>query len=85
MSSQRRDFEKKTKSTMIFIGVFFCIALVISTLLIFADIPMWLNMMIIVILAFVFYLPYMVITAKIKAKKEEKRLKDINKKDIFAD
>ncbi len=85
MSNQRRELEKKTKGTMIFMGVFFVLALALSTLLMFAGIPAWLNGMIIVILAFVCYLPFLIVYDKMKKKKEEKKKTALKKKDPFAD
>lgn len=72
--SGRRQMKQQMKRTMWFICVYAVIALIISTVLIvYTDIPQWLNMLVIVIVAGVFYLLFLWICAIIDKKKAEKQ------------
>ena len=86
MKSERAEFNKRMKRAGIFIGCYFVVALIISTLLVlYTDIPAWLNGLIIIIGASVFYLIFLVICGKIDKIREEKRDQALRKKDPFAD
>lgn len=72
--SGRRQMKQQMKRTMWFICVYAVIALIISTVLIvYTDIPQWLNMLVIVVVAGVFYLLFLWICAIIDKKKAEKQ------------
>lgn len=86
MKSERREFNKKMKRACIFICCYAVVALIVSTLLIlYTSVPQWLNGMIIVIGASVFYLIFLLVCAKIDKKKEEKRVNSLKEKDPFAE
>ncbi len=85
MQNERRNFEKNVKKAGWFIAGFSVLALIISSLLIFADVPAWLNGLIIVILASIFYLIYLFVYGKIEIRKKEKKAKKPKSKDPFAD
>ena len=85
MQNPKREFKNSMKRAGIFIACFFVFALIISTLLIlYTDIPQWLNGLVIIVLAGVFYLIFLVICDKIDKKKEEKRKNILNKNDPFS-
>lgn len=85
MKSGKREFNKKMRRAWIFIACYFVVALVISTLLIlYTNVPQWLNGMIIVVSAGVFYLLFLLICAKIDKKKEEKQRDSLDKNDPFS-
>lgn len=72
--SGRRQMKQQMKRTMWFICVYAVIALIISAVLIvYTDIPQWLNMLVIVVVAGVFYLLFLWICAIIDKKKAEKQ------------
>ena len=72
-NGDKRQLKKQMKRTMWFIGGYALVALVISALLIvYTTIPQWLNMLVIVVLAGVMYLPFLWICAIIDKKKKEK-------------
>ncbi len=74
MDSGKRQMKKQFKRTMWFIGVYAVVALVVATLLIvYTNIPQWLNMIVIIVLAGVFYLPFLWICARLDKKKQEKQ------------
>lgn len=81
----KRQMKKQVKRTMWFIAAYALVALVISSVLIvFTDVPQWLNMLVIIVLAGLFYLLFLWICAiidKKKAEKDEKNPKD----DPFAE
>ena len=86
MKSERREFNKKMKRAGIFIACYFVVALLISSLLIiYTDIPQWLNGLVIVISASVFYLIFLWICVKIDKKKEQKTEESLRKNDPFSD
>lgn len=86
MKSERAEFNRKMKRAAIFIGCYAGVALIISTLLVlYTDIPAWLNGLIIILGASVFYLIFLAICAKIDKTREEKRDQALRKKDPFAD
>lgn len=86
MKSERREFNKKMKRAMIFLGCYFVVALVISSLLIiYTTIPQWLNGLVIIVSAGVFYLAFLGICAMIDKKKEQKKKDSLSKNDPFAD
>lgn len=69
----KRQMKKQVKRTMWFIAGYAVIALIISALLIVCtDVPQWLNMLVIVVLAGVFYLLFLWVCAIIDKKKAEK-------------
>lgn len=72
-NNDKREAKKQVKRTMWFIGIYALVALVISALLIvYTNIPQWLNMIIIIVLAGAFYLLFLWICAIIDKKKVEK-------------
>lgn len=72
--SGRRLMKQQMKRTMWFICVYAVIALIISAVLIvYTNIPQWLNMLVIVVIAGVFYLLFLWICAIIDKKKAEKQ------------
>ena len=86
MKSGKQEFNRKMKRAMIFIACYFVVALLISSLLIiYTDIPQWLNGMVIVISAAVFYLIFLFVCAKIDKKKEERTKDSLKKNDPFGD
>ena len=86
MASPKREFGKNMKKAGIFIACYFVVALIISTLLIlYTDIPQWLNGLVIVVSAAVFYLIFLVICGKIDKKKEERKKQALKKSDPFSD
>ena len=86
MKSERREFNKKMKRATIFICCYFVVALLISSLLIiYTSIPQWLNGLVVILSATVFYLAFLGICAIIDKKKEEKRRDSLSKNDPFAD
>lgn len=69
----KRQMKKQLKRTMWFIGVYAVVALVLSAVLIvFTNVPQWLNMIVIISLAGAMYLPFLWICARIDKKKQEK-------------
>ncbi len=86
MKNERREISKKMKRAMWFIAGYFVVALIISSLLIlYTNIPQWLNGLVIVVSAGLFYLIFLFVCAKIDKKKEEKKKDILNKDDPFAD
>lgn len=86
MKSQKQEFNRKMKRAGIFIACYFVVALVISSLLIlYTNIPQWLNGLVIVVSASVFYLIFLWVCAKIDKKKEEKMKDSLDKNDPFGD
>jgi len=84
MKSGKREFNKKMKRAMIFIACYFVVALIISSLLIlYTNIPQWLNGMIIVVSAGVFYLIFFFVCAKIDKKREQKQKDSLSNNDPF--
>ena len=81
MSNNGKKEQKiQIKRTMWFIAIYAVIALIISSLLIvYTDIPQWLNMLVIVVLAGAFYLLFLWICAIIDKKKAQKE--EINPTD----
>lgn len=72
-SGDKRPMKKQVKRTMWFIAAYAVVALVISSVLIvFTNVPQWLNMIVIIVLAGVFYLLFLWICAIIDKKKAEK-------------
>ncbi len=85
MKSEKREFNKKVKRAGIFIACYFFVALIISSLLIlYTDIPQWLNGLVVIVSAGVFYLIFVVICDKIDKKKEERKKNILEKNDPFA-
>ena len=85
MKSEKREFNKKMKRAGIFIGIYFVVALLISSLLIlYTDVPQWLNGLVIVVSAGVFYLIFYIICDKIDKKREQKTKESLDKNDPFA-
>ena len=85
MKSEKREFNKKMKRAGIFIGIYFVVALLISSLLIlYTDVPQWLNGLVIVVSAGVFYLIFYIVCDKIDKKKEQKTKESLDKNDPFA-
>lgn len=85
MKSEKREFNKKVKRAGIFISCYFFVALIISSLLIlYTDIPQWLNGLVVIVSAGVFYLIFVVICDKIDKKKEERKKNILEKNDPFA-
>lgn len=77
--SGRRLMKQQMKRTMWFICVYAVIALIISAVLIvYTNIPQWLNMLVIVVIAGVFYLLFLWICAIIDKKKAEKQQQNPN-------
>lgn len=74
-----KQLHRKYKRMMIFIGVFFVFAVVISYLLALAGLSAVLNGFIIICLAGIFYLLFLFICAKIDKKKDAQREKDKNR------
>lgn len=85
-NSQKRVMKKNVKRMAWFIGIYFIFALFFSALLQIAGIksPV-LNGFIIIITAFVFYLIFILICAKIDKKKEERDAEKTKEADPFAD
>lgn len=84
MKSGKREFNKKMRRALIFIACYFAVALVISSLLIlYTNIPQWLNGMIIVLSAGVFYLIFLLICVKIDKRRETKQRDSLDKNDPF--
>ena len=60
MQSEKRDFNRKLKRAGIFIACYFVFAVIISTLLVlYTSVPQWLNGLIIIVGASVFYLIFL--------------------------
>lgn len=74
-----KNLHKRFKRTMIFIGIYFCFAVVICYLLMLAGLNAVLNGFIIICLAGIFYLLFLFICAKIDKKKGKEREKDKNR------
>ena len=86
MKSQKQEFNRKMKRAAIFIACYFAFALLISSLLIlYTDIPQWLNGLVIVVSAGVFYLIFILVCAKIDKKKEEKMKDSLKDNDPFGE
>lgn len=86
MKSERREFDKKMKRAIIFLCCYFVIGVLISSLLIiYTTIPQWLNGLIVILSAAVFYFAFLGICAIIDKKKEQKRKDSLSKNDPFAD
>ena len=86
MQSERRDFNRRLKRAGIFIGCYFFVAIVISTLLVlYTSVPQWLNGLIIIVGASIFYLIFLVICDKIDKKKDARRKAALDKRDPFSD
>jgi len=86
MQNDRREFNKNLKRAGIFIGCYFVVGLIISTLLIlYTSVPQWLNGLIVILCASVFYLIFFLICSKIDKKKAERRRDVLDKKDPFSE
>ena len=86
MHSERREFNRKLKRAGIFIACYFVVAIVISTLLVlYTSVPQWLNGLIVIVGASVFYLIFLVICDKIDKKRDIRRRAALGKKDPFSD
>ena len=86
MQSEKRDFNRKLKRAGIFIACYFVFAVIISTLLVlYTSVPQWLNGLIIIVGASVFYLIFLVICDKIDKKKDERKKAALGKKAPFSD
>ena len=85
MENNKRALKKNVKRMAWFIGIYFIFALFFSALLQIAGLPQWLNMIIIVVTAGIFYLLFLVICGKLDRKKEEKESTKTKEFDPFAD
>lgn len=86
MQSPKRQFNKNMKRVGIFIACYFVVALIISTLLLlYTNIPQWLNGLVIVVSAGVFYLIFLLICGKIDKKKAEKQNEILKNNDPFSE
>ena len=83
-NTDKRPMKKQLKRTMWFIAGYALVAVVLSAIMIVYDIPQWLNMLVIVVLAGVMYLLFLWICAIIDKKKKEKQAGE-EKDDPFAE
>lgn len=85
MQSKKGELKRKTKRMAWFIGGYFIFALFFAALLQIAGVPQWLNIIIIVLTAGVFYLLYVLVCGKLDKRKEEKDKERTKEFDPFAD
>lgn len=72
-SGDKRKMKHQIKRTMWFIAGYAIVAVLVSALLIvYTNVPQWLNMIVIIVLAGVFYLLFLWLCAIIDKKKAEK-------------
>lgn len=80
--SEKQELKKKIKRLGLFLLIVFLPAMVICIGMIVAEVPQWLNILVLVIVLFVLFAVFIKICEKLEAKKNE-RLK--KKKDPFSD
>lgn len=85
MENNKRVIKRNVKRMGWFIGIFFVFALFFSALLQVVGVPQWLNIIIIVLTAGIFYLLFLLVCAKIDKKKNEAESKKEKEFDPFAD
>ena len=81
-STEKQELKKKIKRIGLFLCIVFIPALVISVLLWWAQVPEWLNIMVLVVILFILFALYAFVMDKMDKKKEVRMSK---KKDPFAD
>lgn len=85
MQNNKREIKRNVKRTAWFIGIYFVFALFFAYLLSALYIPQWLNMMILVVTAGIFYLLFWLVCVKIDNKKKEREESKPKDFDPFAD
>ena len=81
-STEKQELKKQIKRIGLFLLIVLVPSLVVSVLLIWAKIPMWANILVLVVMLFVLFSIYFWIFSKFDNRKKE-RMK--NKKDPFAE
>ena len=81
-NTEKQELKKKVKRLGLFLLIVLIPALVICVLLIWAKVPQWLNILVLVIVLFVLFGLYSLVYSKLDKKKEERMSK---KKDPFSD
>lgn len=81
-SSEKQELKKKIKRIGLFLLIVFFPAMIVSVLLLWAQVPQWLNILVLVVLLFILFAVYVFVCDKIDKKKAERLSK---KKDPFSD
>ena len=81
-STEKQELKRRIKRLFMFLGIVLVPCLVVCVLLIYAKIPQWLNILVLVIMLFILYSVYVVLCNKLDQKKKVRMSK---KKDPFSD
>ena len=81
-TTEKQELKKKIKRLALFLGIVFVPTMVICILLIWAKVPQWLNILVLVIVLFILFFIFIYICDKIDKRKQERLSK---KKDPFSD
>ena len=81
-STEKQELKRKLKRLGLFILIVFLPILIVSILMVWGNVPQWLNIMVLVILLFILYFLFAWLCTKLDKKKEERISK---KKDPFSD
>ncbi|MBP3431947.1 MAG: hypothetical protein J6K39_03750 [Clostridia bacterium] len=81
-STEKQELKKKIKRLALFLGIVLVPALVLSVLLIWAKVPQWLNILVLVIVLFILYAVFAYVCDRLDKKKAVRMSK---KKDPFSD
>ena len=80
--SETNELKQKLKRLLLFLAIVFLPAMIVAIVLqVFAHVPQWLNILVLVIMLFVLYFLYFWICSKLDKKKEDRLSK---KKDPFS-
>ena len=81
-SSEKQELKKRIQRLGLFLLIVFLPVLVISILLVYLQVPQWLNILVLVILLFLLFFLFMYVCGKLDARKKARMDK---KKDPFSD
>ncbi len=81
-STEKQELKHKLKRVGLFLLIVLLPVLVICVGLQYADVPQWLNILVLVIVMFIFFFIFCAVCAKLDKKKQERMSK---KKDPFSD
>ena len=81
-STEKQELKKKIKRLGLFLLIVFIPAMVICILLMYANVPQWLNILVLVVVLFILFFLFAFICDKLDKKKNERLSK---KKDPFTE
>lgn len=81
-STEKQELVKKLKRLGLFMLIVFLPILIVCILMLWANVPQWLNILVLVILLFILYFLYAWLCSILDKKKQERMSK---KKDPFSD